>query len=261
MIQNDSMRANLLTEDEESVDDAYEALTQRLEAEEKVKTKQLPSWLDGGNLTKQKHFENAICGPTRKSAVEIVESRLVQTALIFLLILDIVIVIAKVVLETNRACKLDPSVPFNSTATPEELQFVYDFTKPLYKNVTNGLQIMSIVILCIFGIELVVLIFCYGLSFFKKALYVLDLIVVTISLILDLALNMGIVGSLLVIFRAWRLLRIARGVYMSVGEQKKAKRKREQRKISNYIDSLKRHNKVLKEELERLRPQSSQTVG
>jgi len=58
------------------------------------------------------------------------------------------------------------------------------------------------------------LIFGYGLEFFTKTLYVIDFIIVTTSLLLDLLIPEDQAVGLLVVLRLWRITRIAHGLFV-----------------------------------------------
>eukprot|EP01006_Ploeotia_vitrea_P006922 TRINITY_DN1526_c0_g1_i1.p1 TRINITY_DN1526_c0_g1~~TRINITY_DN1526_c0_g1_i1.p1 ORF type:complete len:442 (+),score=7.02 TRINITY_DN1526_c0_g1_i1:43-1368(+) len=73
---------------------------------------------------------------------------------------------------------------------------------------------MSVGILCVFEAELLLLLFALRHKFCKHPLFVLDLLVVTASLVLDLVLHEAD-GGLLILVRLWRFARIFHGVSMS----------------------------------------------
>lgn len=80
--------------------------------------------------------------------------------------------------------------------------------KPWVKDMSSVLGWMSIVILSLFSVELLLLIIALGFRFFRNAGYVVDIIVVPLSLVLELVAE-GI-GGFLVIVRMWRMMRVMR---------------------------------------------------
>eukprot|EP01120_Amphizonella_sp_Union-15-10_P013783 TRINITY_DN6495_c1_g1_i1.p1 TRINITY_DN6495_c1_g1~~TRINITY_DN6495_c1_g1_i1.p1 ORF type:complete len:133 (-),score=26.83 TRINITY_DN6495_c1_g1_i1:74-472(-) len=109
-------------------------------------------------------------------------------------------------------------------------------------------HILSVAILCIFEFEILLLFFALGRKFFSKFMYVLDLIVVTISLVIDILLS-EVLSSLLILFRLWRLLRIVHGVYASIEESTKDKER--ERRV--HVDLLTGQHRTLKEEVRELK--------
>eukprot|EP00929_Paragymnodinium_shiwhaense_P027280 TRINITY_DN16049_c0_g1_i1.p1 TRINITY_DN16049_c0_g1~~TRINITY_DN16049_c0_g1_i1.p1 ORF type:complete len:382 (+),score=97.77 TRINITY_DN16049_c0_g1_i1:46-1146(+) len=96
---------------------------------------------------------------------------------------------------------------------------------PAIHSLHVGLTLGSVIILSVFEIELLALMVILKGIFFRNLLYVLDWVVVTTSLILDLAILSGavssaqIVATLIIIVRIWRLMRITHGVALTVHER------------------------------------------
>jgi len=87
-----------------------------------------------------------------------------------------------------------------------------------YHHVEQILAWFSVSILVVFLVENLLHIILLGLDYFQDFFYVLDLTVVTLSLILELVFLIDLipgatVGGLLVIARTWRFARIAHGFY------------------------------------------------
>jgi len=95
-------------------------------------------------------------------------------------------------------------------------------------HLTHTCHTLSIVILCIFMVELLLKIWIHGKEFFRSAFEVLDLVIVTLSLVCDLVIarmaesggegENGIVAVetaniLLIVMRCWRIVRIVHGFY------------------------------------------------
>mmetsp|Transcript_75520 Transcript_75520/g.179390 ORF Transcript_75520/g.179390 Transcript_75520/m.179390 type:complete len:308 (+) Transcript_75520:229-1152(+) len=88
---------------------------------------------------------------------------------------------------------------------------------------------MSVAILIVFFIELMLKIWLHPGGFFSNAFHILDLVVVTVSLICDAilepllegseALDIMVLTAFLVIFRCWRLVRMAHGLFEVVHEE------------------------------------------
>jgi hypothetical protein len=89
----------------------------------------------------------------------------------------------------------------------------------------------TVVILVTFELELLSLLYLLGpVKFFHLYMYVLDLIVVTISLVFELLLlNIGyasaadVLPSLFILFRMWRFVRIGHGLVASAHEMGREK--------------------------------------
>jgi hypothetical protein len=86
---------------------------------------------------------------------------------------------------------------------------------------------MTVVILGLFEVELLTLIYLLGpVKFFKQFLYVLDLVIVSASLALELSLQYigddntvaAVLPELLIVFRVWRFVRIGHGLVASAHE-------------------------------------------
>jgi len=79
----------------------------------------------------------------------------------------------------------------------------------------------SVGILAIFAIELLLLLFALDIQFFHNLLYVVDALVVYISLVLEITLhttNAGQLSGAFVLGRLWRFLRVAHGLVMATHE-------------------------------------------
>lgn len=70
----------------------------------------------------------------------------------------------------------------------------------------------SIVILSILMLNVVGLIVANGMSFFRNPLYLLDLIVVSTALALEIALDADTAG-LIIVLTLWRIVRVAHGIF------------------------------------------------
>jgi hypothetical protein len=85
-----------------------------------------------------------------------------------------------------------------------------------------GFKYTSVTILIVLSVQILALIACYGKHFFRSKFYVLDMVVVFLSLGFELFLNVT-GGSLVTVLRAWRVLRIVHGLASSVEIQAKQK--------------------------------------
>jgi hypothetical protein len=132
----------------------------------------------------------------RKKIGFIIESRNIQIFLIFLIFLDIGALIAEIVVESHF----------------QENQHIHD--------IEEFLRWSSISILIIFAIEQILLIFSFDLDYFKHPMYIIDLIIVLASLILELIFKDYFVGFL-ALFRLWRVLRITHGIVIALEDSHK----------------------------------------
>ncbi len=84
-------------------------------------------------------------------------------------------------------------------------------------NVHLALFGMSVAILCIFEVELLLKVFILKKEFFCHKLLVLDLVIVTTSIVLDIVLHVlgssyGDLAALLAVVRVWRFVRVIHGI-------------------------------------------------
>lgn len=83
---------------------------------------------------------------------------------------------------------------------------------------------LTITILVTFELELFFFIYLLGVKFFQVPLYVVDLVIVTVSLALELTLHLfdeevyEILPGILILFRCWKFVRIGHGLVVSTYE-------------------------------------------
>jgi len=121
---------------------------------------------------------------------EWLEGHRCQSILAILLLLDVFCVVVELLIGAN--------IIRNETEVAKEAQHV--------------LHLISLTILFIFAVEVSLLVVAFGIQFFKHFWYVLDFIVIFLSIILDLTLHTD-EAELLLIIRAWRIVRILHGIY------------------------------------------------
>eukprot|EP00026_Physarum_polycephalum_P014806 Phypoly_transcript_15363.p1 GENE.Phypoly_transcript_15363~~Phypoly_transcript_15363.p1 ORF type:complete len:222 (+),score=25.00 Phypoly_transcript_15363:98-763(+) len=176
------------------------------------------SWVGGISL--HDDLKNAPPG-FRKSLGVFIESRKVQILVVSLTVLDLIIVAVDLFIEEHYRCREDE----HKDAWVEITEEVLGYT--------------SITILVLLGTEILLVLIAFGLKFFQHPFYVLDMVVIGLSLVFELVFKEA-VGALLVIFRLWRLVRIAHGVAVGLEERTEQKMK-----------VLEQQNKKLKEILDR----------
>jgi len=133
---------------------------------------------------------------------------LVQNLLMFLLLCHVILVVAGIVLEGFHSTCVSCGTcdgGFDKMLTPNIQQVV------------DGLTLTSLTILCLFGLEIVLLLVALGWRFFTNCFYVLDAAVVAVALWSEIAAyryhNPQIIAiPLLVLLRVWRLATIFHGV-------------------------------------------------
>ncbi|EFA75681.1 hypothetical protein PPL_10943 [Heterostelium album PN500] len=134
-----------------------------------------------------------------------IESNKVQTFIVSLIILDLIIAIIEMFLEESfKKCKDEHEIPHAVERTE------------------SVLRVITLVILGIFEIEIIALMLAFGRDFFFHPFYVLDLVVITTSIVVDVVFRDN-AGALLVIFRLWRVVRIGHGIAMSVEDHDERK--------------------------------------
>jgi len=137
--------------------------------------------------------------------------------LIFLLVVDVLIVVASIALEieylesqvddlkefcTSGECPLAESTEIGNISLEESKELLFLF---------------SITILSIFLLEFVLKITAVGLKqFLMNHILVFDMMVVIASIVLEMTLENSPEGGLLILARSWRFIRIGHGLYESI---------------------------------------------
>eukprot|EP00762_Andalucia_godoyi_P001372 ANDGO_04819.mRNA.1 Voltage-gated hydrogen channel 1 len=134
----------------------------------------------------------------RERAVRFIESSTVQMIVIILILTDLALVITEVLMDTGT---------------------IHDEA-----DVREGLLIGSLTILSLFLLELFVLMFGLGVQFFKHVGYVIDLVVVATSLVVDIAFHSitELVG-IIIILRLWRVVRILHALAVAIDARAEAR--------------------------------------
>jgi len=147
-----------------------------------------------------------------KHVVRTVEGDNWQAVVLLLIVLDVVAVVVELLIGTKT------------------LVFADEHTE---HSVMHGLHIVSIGILVVFAVELFALLCALGKAFFSHFWFNLDLVVVYGALLLEsgLVVNMDSdAGSLLVLLRAWRVVRVVHGfIELEEHQHEKAKELKELR--------------------------------
>ena len=118
---------------------------------------------------------------------------------------------------------------------------------------------ITIVILATFEIELLFLIYLLREKFFHHLIYIVDLIIVTSSLVLELVFRLHSKGSLhviarfLIMFRLWRFVRIGHGLVASTYEIQEHKSHVAMMYIEELEERLKRYGDEVPERPKKLR--------
>ncbi|KAF7189416.1 Voltage-gated hydrogen channel 1 [Pseudocercospora fuligena] len=112
------------------------------------------------------------------------------------------------------------------------------------------LGIVSLVFSCLFMVELLASIWSFGLAFFKSYFHCFDAIVIVTGLIIDILLRGTLeeIGSIVVVLRLWRVLKIIDELSAGAAEQMEP--------LSARIEDLEKQNKELQEEVKSLRRKS-----
>jgi len=198
--------------------------------------------------------------PLKKSLAEFLESRAAEFTILFLVLCDVVLVAMEAGIDFKVLCiagqvmaqsALNPASPHVKAAQPPEfiLGKAQHFLQPVRlierpeqvlvcetpegyhaEHITHTCHLLSIAILCIFMVELLLKIWVHGKEFFYSAFEVLDLVIVSLSLICDVWIarlvengseeggsgNLAAAetaSALLIILRFWRIVRIVHGFY------------------------------------------------
>jgi hypothetical protein len=128
----------------------------------------------------------------RRRIGHFIESRPVERVMLSLLALDVFCVFIETLIDVEV-------IPHSHAAVETEHVF----------------HIASLTILSLFLLEHLTLIFAFGRSYFTHVGYIVDLVVITASLALELLLTTDALG-LIIIVRLWRVVRIVHGVFEEV---------------------------------------------
>mmetsp|Transcript_23055 Transcript_23055/g.42325 ORF Transcript_23055/g.42325 Transcript_23055/m.42325 type:complete len:319 (-) Transcript_23055:469-1425(-) len=119
---------------------------------------------------------------------------------------------------------------------------------------------VTIVILVTFEVELFLMIYLLGPEkFFHQLIYVVDLFIVTLSLVLELLFRAAsnqlneVLPGILIIFRMWRFVRIGHGLVASTYEVQEHKTELAMEHIEELEERLKKHEEEVPERPEKLR--------
>jgi len=191
--------------------------------------------------------EQECCGHLRYEIAQLIEGPRIQIMLLVLIILDLLCLAAQMVMEGFRICDPDSDKLIFPNHIMEILEEVFHWT--------------SVAVLVVFAIELMFLVFAYGHHIFKKPFYIVDIVVVTASLVFDiLFLGYEVVeGIVLIIWRGWRLVRIGHGFYVGLEEnferhkegllkkidELKQQQEKSQNEIKQLIEKLNKKKKVI----------------
>eukprot|EP01018_Ginkgo_biloba_P022726 Gb_08704 [translate_table: standard] len=173
--------------------------------------------------------------PWRNRLGEFLESTPVHLATLILLLVDL-LATAVDILKTlhNKSHDLN-----NCTALLESCQCVSHFEK---SKSLEFLYWIGIVILCLLLLNVGGLLVAFGTSFFRHPGYILDLLVLTTALCLEIFLDAETAG-LLVILTLWRIVRVAHGIFEVTDEAMEA----ELHKIESQFEALELENKKMQE--------------
>ncbi|XP_019616174.1 PREDICTED: uncharacterized protein LOC109463761 [Branchiostoma belcheri] len=218
------------------------------------------------------HHDNQDC---RHKLKHMLERQSVHIAIVVLIVLDTLIVIMELLIDV-RVIKLCPDPPdvcvpkagHNGTTglvtTGAPGHHVIDAGdhgtgghEECHHVLIEVLHVVSILILCIFVVEIALKIYVDRLEFFKNGFHVLDAVVVLVSLGLDIASLVRPsaftdAGGLLILLRLWRITRIVNGIIISVEEEWEHKvnhLKHEHQLVERERDRLLKENALLQKTL------------
>jgi len=190
--------------------------------------------------------------PFKEWLGEFLESRAVEFVILLLVLCDVVLVAIEAGIDFKIICvagqviaqsALSPGLSRVKAVQREGshvLQPIELVQKPILvcdspegqhaEHITHICHLLSIAILCIFMVELILKIWVHCKEFFRSAFEVLDLVIVSLSLICDLWISKLVesggeeegsgnlaaaetASALLIILRFWRIVRIIHGFY------------------------------------------------
>jgi hypothetical protein len=163
----------------------------------------------------EKHESAGERGAFRVKLGRFLEHPWSQRAVMLLLLVDVLLVVFEVLID---------------------LRVIGDKGSEGTDRVERGLKGTSLAILFFFAAEQVLLIVAYGLAYFAKVPFVLDFIVITVSIVLEFTVDAEIAG-LIVLLRVWRFARIAHGVFVTFDHEKERHLEME-KELNEYITQL-----------------------
>jgi len=182
----------------------------------------------------------------RWRAFNFVNERFVQVGLIIMLLIDVIALVVELVLDSEY-----PTCLSAQRICPPPLSMDADCNDPpgAVEATHLALFCLSCVILCLFLVEISMTIFALGLKFFKNPLYIMDAIVVSASLTIEIwaytaAQDGGnqaqakSIADVLIFVRLWRFVRIAHGIY-SVAHETIAEKVLEIKELEEDVEELK----------------------
>jgi len=202
-------------------------------------------------------------GGWRQKLGHMLESKPEQIVIFSLIVLDLLVICAQlfVIEPRQNACKT-PTVDvvenmYGSTSHSSSSHHESSHEEHVLEIAAEVLDYISLSILCVLGLEVVLLLIAFDIDFFKQPLYILDALVIGASLFIELQQKStaGSAGSLLIFFRLWRIVRIVHGVAMSVQEKNEDQIKmleaevatlvKEKMNLATKLDYLKKRYKKL----------------
>lgn len=187
-----------------------------------------------------------------EKAARVIQSKQAQWAFTALLVIDVLLIIAELVIESNKNCVLEPlhdvhhvSPTYhtsNHLCNTTEITFLgqspdshnirffevsqADCPFEAIPELSHGLHLAETIlswigkgIIFIFAAELLVLIAALRMHFFRNRMYLIDLVIVSVSVVVDWTVSKDQPSAhLVILIRCWRFARILHGVGISVHE-------------------------------------------
>lgn len=167
------------------------------------------------------------------------ESKPEQWFIFGLICIDLLVIFVQLfVIEPHLSCHppQTPTVAPTPTPTghaamlsnPDHSSSEHHDTNEAYELAEKWLTRSSLAILSILAAEIILLLVAFDIRFFKQPLYILDALVISASLVIEITEpklqhhgtgEARSMANLLMIFRLWRIVRIIHGIAMSVQER------------------------------------------
>ncbi|KAL9075592.1 MAG: hypothetical protein Q9157_003974 [Trypethelium eluteriae] len=171
----------------------------------------------------------------RHSLRHYLSSRLGHYIVLGLVTLDVGSIFADLVIQTFR-CERESGKPDPNGAAGKK-----------YDAALEALGVVSLVISCLFVVELGASVWAFGFSYFRSKFHCFDAVVILLAFVIDVLLH-GVleeIASLVVVLRLWRVFKIVEELSGAAEEQMDALRER--------IAELEEENGELKSEMQRTR--------
>ncbi|CAK4033090.1 voltage-gated hydrogen channel 1-like [Lecanosticta acicola] len=162
----------------------------------------------------------------RRQTKRFLASKIGHYSILLLVALDVSSIFADLVI-SSLAC--EGHIPLKDAATATEI-----------------LGVVSLVFSCLFMVELLASVWAFGWQFFRSPFHCLDAFIILLGFVLDILLRgttLEEIGSIVVVLRLWRVLKIIDELSAGAAEQMEP--------LNQRIEALEKENRDLREAQDR----------